>query len=261
METQASSVALRLGAQVVFRGRQPLSQILASSEAGLGYVLRRVSLRNGSAELRHEICDGEGGRLYTNPRMWPLIVDRFSEPLVRAVRGPPGEPPLGTVVDAMAGLGGTALRLADTCGPACRLVAVEVSSPLACLMEHGMQRLAGHGEVWSEAASRVEVVQADAQDFLAAWAAGNGAGAELPDVVYLNPCLDVTRPSKEDLLLHKLACLKPVGREMFEAAVACAQRRVAPWFQLRSIRISGGFHGCTYTMYFSLRQYLCTVSS
>eukprot|EP00419_Tripos_fusus_P014349 CAMPEP_0172749122 /NCGR_PEP_ID=MMETSP1074-20121228/146595_1 /TAXON_ID=2916 /ORGANISM="Ceratium fusus, Strain PA161109" /LENGTH=173 /DNA_ID=CAMNT_0013581007 /DNA_START=58 /DNA_END=574 /DNA_ORIENTATION=+ len=148
--------------------------------------------------------------------------DVRAQPLVRAVAPDCNlESPL-RIVDAMAGLGGTALRMAHACGRGCHVTASEVSAPLACLLHFGLQRLASQGEDWSEPAQRVEALCADAEDFLRE----RGRTGPSFDVVYLNPCLDISALSKEDLLLQRLARQLPVTQETFEAAVACASRRV-----------------------------------
>lgn len=223
LEAQAEDVSRRLGAPFVRRGKRSLRDICGESSSGMAYLIRRVQRKNQDVEIRHEICDGLGGRVYANPRMWSIVKDVMGQPLMQAI-APRGQPLPESVIDATAGLGGTSLRIAHACGPSCHLTACEISAPLACLLDQGMRRLAAQGEAWSEAAARVEVVRADAGDLLRSRAAGRGA--DRPDVVYLNPCMDVSKPSQEDAFLHRIASLRPIARDVFEAAAACARRRV-----------------------------------
>ncbi|CAK0829641.1 unnamed protein product, partial [Prorocentrum cordatum] len=222
IEAQAAEVSARLGARLVVRGRRPLLDVLAESRSGLAYLVGGANWKE-RAEVRHEICDGRGGRVFVNPRMWRIIPDVMRQPLIQAV-APAGEPPPGDVVDATAGLGGTSLRIAHACGARCRLTACEISAPLACLLDFGLRRLAAQGEEWSEPASRVRAVHADALELLSARALA--PPADRPDVVYLNPCMDLGSASAEDAFLHRVASLRPIAQDVFEAAVACARRRV-----------------------------------
>lgn len=228
---QAEEVCKTLGAPLEVRRKQSMKAVAAKASSGLVYLVRRVKRRDEAIEIRHEICDGDGNRLYANPRMWRLVKDPAQQPLIRAV-APADEDPPAWVIDATAGLGGTAMRIAHACGSACKVTAVEICAPLACQLHYGLHRMASQQEPWSDAASRVAVVNADAKDFLRGLAERRQAGCETADVVYLNPCMDVGRPSKEDLFLHRIANLMPISREAFEAAAACARRRVV----LRSMR-------------------------
>eukprot|EP00747_Dinoflagellata_sp_TGD_P221781 gnl/TRDRNA2_/TRDRNA2_93564_c0_seq1.p2 gnl/TRDRNA2_/TRDRNA2_93564_c0~~gnl/TRDRNA2_/TRDRNA2_93564_c0_seq1.p2 ORF type:complete len:123 (+),score=15.98 gnl/TRDRNA2_/TRDRNA2_93564_c0_seq1:125-493(+) len=86
-----------------------------------------------------------------------------------------------------------------------------------------MQRLAAQGRDWSKAASQIKVVAGDAAEILRQMAAN---GQECPDVVYLNPCMDLRHRSPEDAMLHRLASLEPISSEAFEVARECAKSRV-----------------------------------
>ena len=143
---EAAEVGHRLGVAVVPRERQTLAALFAQSGAERAY---RVT---GDGErVRHEIRRADdGSRLFVNPRQWPRGWNGRT-PLSRAICSE-GEPPPRLVVDACAGLGGTAMRIAHVFR--CGVTAVEISPPLACLLHYGLRTLAGEARPWSEAASR-----------------------------------------------------------------------------------------------------------
>merc|ERR1719265_2839598 len=122
---QAAEASEFLGAPFEERCGLSMKALAAKASSGLVYVVRRVQRRDGVFEPRHEICDAQGNRVYANPRMWPLITDPAAQPLMRAIM-PPGEAAPHWVIDATAGLGGTAMRIAHACGAPCRVTAVEI---------------------------------------------------------------------------------------------------------------------------------------
>lgn len=139
-------------------------------------------------------------RLFTNPRMWSKVKTSTgfgAAPLARAIC-PEGEPPPLRVLDGTAGLGGTAIRLSETFGLSCEVTAVEASAPLACLLDYGLRRLAVQDRAWAAAAGRVRVEHADAAAHLAN-SFGENSKLPRPCVVYLNPCMDLARPSNSRL--------------------------------------------------------------
>jgi len=222
MLEQVLEVSRRIGAEYIPRRTQKLHHLCARAASGIAYVIKKADTRDGTALPLHELCDAEGSRLFTNPRMWPLVRDKRNEPLLRAIA--PLDRPLPTrVVDATAGLGGTAVRIAHSCGERCKVIAVEISAPIACQLDYGMRRLASQGAEWSEAAARIEVVHADAATFLRTQSIQDVD--ERAGVVYLNPCMDL-RSSREDAFLHKIASLKPIAEEAFSIAMDHATSRV-----------------------------------
>ena len=223
MLNEARYVSHRLAAPLLPRGDLSIAKLLDSVGVEHGYVVAR---ENGGTAVRHELVRRTSDRrLFVHPRQWRLAqAAGFREaPLARALW------PVGDVceprhiIDATAGLGGTALRIAHTFG--CRVTAVEVSAPLACLLEHGMRSLASQAKPWAPAARRVDVVHDDAAAFLAA-AAAAGEPSALPDAVYLNPCMDVRRKDEEDAFLQEVARCSPISAECLESALTAATRRV-----------------------------------
>ena len=165
-------------------------------------------------------------RLFTNPRMWSKVKTSTgfgAAPLARAISREDEPPPL-RIVDGTAGLGGTAIRISETFGPSCEVTAVEASTPLAVLLEYGLQRLASQPTAWAAAAGRVRAVHADAAEYLERLAGDQAA--RRPCVVYLNPCMDLARPSEEDRFLHKVARLSPISELCLATARRVATRRV-----------------------------------
>eukprot|EP01079_Euglenida_sp_SAG-EU17-18_P012536 gene12536-2287_t len=227
MLRDAQEVAGNLGARLVPREQHTVAKIFECHAAEHMYMVGR----DKHAALRHELRRRrDGQRLYANPRMWRFFKGASSErampPLAKAILGGDPAPP-AHVVDATAGLGGTALRIAHITG--CHVTAVEASGPLACLLKYGMPRLAqqvnmrsGAREGWAEAAERVHTVHADAADFFES----RMPALRVPCVVYLNPCMPLPKQSTEDEFLHQVACLQPISERCLRGALALARRRV-----------------------------------
>ena len=229
MVDEAIAVSIRLGAPYQPRGEGSIQRALHATNADFGYVVARE--RCGTA-ARHELCRrSDGQRLFVNPRMWqPVTASGFGNaPLARALC-PPGRRPPIHIVDATAGLGGTALRMAHTFG--CLVTAVEVSAPLACLLDFGMKSLAKQPKPWAEAARSISVVHADADSYLAHLATAqhadgrSSASPAQPCAVFLNPCMDIRRKGSEDVFLQQLARLTPISSSCLQSALAAATRRV-----------------------------------
>ena len=185
------------------------------------YLVARTT--NNHFAARHEVGRRQDScRLFAHPRNWPQSKGTGFEnlPIARALRLP-DEPPPSLVMDATAGLGGTALRISEAFG--CRVSAVEVSAPLALLVKYGMARMAAEEKSWSAAAARVSVIHADATDALKGIVEGR---EPRPCAIYLNPCMDLCKPAKADLFLHELARLQPVSELCLHMAVEAAERRV-----------------------------------
>lgn len=222
---EARDVAHRLSAPLVSRDDASIPRLLNEAGVQFAYI---VSRRHGTSAVRHELVRRDDARrLFVHARQWRLAkASGFRQaPLARALC-PPGESlsPAAHIVDATAGLGGTALRISHTFG--CPVTAVEVSAPLACLLDYGMRSLAAEAKPWAAAAGRVSVVHGDAAAYLA-----NGVGSSVgpsspPDAVFLNPCLDIPRKDTEDAFLQQVARCSPISSECLEAALAVATRRV-----------------------------------
>ena len=201
-----------------------LTRLLDAHGVQFAYVVARVN-GGGSTEVRHEIRRrADSQRLHVHPRQWRWMRRFASQPLARAICAE-GEAPPASVVDATAGLGGTALRMAEGFGPACRITTVEKSAPLACLLSFGMRTLAAQPKPWAPAASRITCVHADAANYFEELVAA-GSGPARPEVIFLNPCLDLRRQDPSDLFLQELAELAPISARCLHSAMEVATRRV-----------------------------------
>ena len=137
------------------RSSTSLKRILGDVGVEFAYVVAREP---GGTAVRHELCRRvDDRRLFAHPRQWRQAqASGFREaPLARALCPPGAAEPLH-IIDATAGLGGTALRIAHTFG--CRVTAVEVSAPLACLLEYGMRSLAAQQAKIDEAQARLDSI-------------------------------------------------------------------------------------------------------
>lgn len=225
MLDEARDVSARLGAPLVPRDDRSVASVLDASGGAFCYVVARETRADVRTPIRHELARrADGRRLFVNPRMWRLATASGfrATPLARAL-APPGAPAPTHVIDATAGLGGTALRISEAFG--CAVTAVEVSAPLACLLDHGMRSLAQQPKPWAKAAQRVAVVHADAEDYLERVASAK-QGPGRPCAVFVNPCLDVRRMDDEDAFLQQLARLAPISDSCLEHALAAATQRV-----------------------------------
>jgi len=134
-----------------------------------------------------------------------------ADPLRKAVGG------AATVIDATAGWGADAARMA---GWGCRVTAVEKHPAVAALLLHA------HAECPdADVRARMTVVHADSVEYLRA-----AAAADAPEVVYLDPMYPPPAKSaaaKKPLTMLRLLAGPPGDhRPLFEAALACARRRV-----------------------------------
>lgn len=223
MLEQAQQVSARLGAPLVQRKDLSTARLLDGAAVRFGYVVARETRADVATPIRHELVRRtDGRRLFVNPRMWRLAqASGFrATPLARAL-APPGAPTPVHVIDATAGLGGTALRIAHAFE--CTVSAVEVSAPLACLLDYGMRTLAEQPQPWAAAARRVSAVHADASVYLACVPHD---GVSRPCAVFINPCLEVQRLDAEDVFLQQLARLAPVSEGCLESALEAATQRV-----------------------------------
>ena len=216
MLLDARVVSQRLEAPLMLRGNGSLRRLFDESGVEFAYVVAREP---GGTAVRHQICRRSDERkLFAHPRQWrrAQAAGLREAPLARALC-PPGAAEPSHVIDATAGLGGTALRIAHTFG--CRVTAVEVSAPLACVLDYGMRSLAAQDKPWAPAAQRITVVHADADTFL----------ADRPTracAVYLNPCMDVRHKDREDEFLQQVARLTPISSGCIQSALSAAKGRV-----------------------------------
>lgn len=127
-----------------------------------------------------------------------------------------------TVLDATAGLGRDAFRLAYH---GCRVTAVERSPLLFALLQDGLDRAARSREVGEKLGDRLRLIQADARDVLR-----DLSPVSAPDVIYLDPMFPPKQKSalvrKEMRILRRLVGDDPDAGELFELARASARKRV-----------------------------------
>jgi len=136
-----------------------------------------------------------------------------ADPLRKAIGAPPSD--AATVIDATAGWGGDAARLA---GWGYRVTAVEKHPLVAALL------LYAHAQCRdADLRARLTIVHGDSAAYL-------GTVACAPHVVYLDPMYPLSPKSaaakKPLALLRRLAGPPGDNRALLEAALACARRRV-----------------------------------
>jgi 16S rRNA (guanine1516-N2)-methyltransferase len=127
-----------------------------------------------------------------------------------------------TVLDATAGLGGDAFRLAYH---GCRVTAVERSPTLFALLQDGLTRAERVPEIREHLGNRLLLVHADARDLLQRL-----SPPDVPDVVYLDPMFPIRKTSAlakiEMRALRQIVGDDSDARELFELARAVARQRV-----------------------------------
>lgn len=127
-----------------------------------------------------------------------------------------------TVLDATAGLGRAAFRLAYH---GCRVTAIERSPILFALLMDGLERAARVPEIHEHLGGRLRVLHDDARGYLQELAL-----EDAPDVVYLDPMFPETKKSAlvkvEMRILRRLIGDDLDAGELFEAARAVARQRV-----------------------------------
>lgn len=127
-----------------------------------------------------------------------------------------------TVLDATAGLGRAAFRLAYH---GCRVTAIERSPILFALLADGLERAVRVPQIRDRLGGRLLVHLADTNAFLASL-----APADAPDVVYLDPMFPTTKKSAlvkvEMRILRRLIGDDLDAGTLFDAARAVARQRV-----------------------------------
>lgn len=128
------------------------------------------------------------------------------------------------VFDATAGLGRDAFLLASL---GARVTMIERSPVLAALLEDGLQRLAADPELSHIAHAHLQLVQANAIDWLQQQAEDED---NRPDVVYLDPMYP--HRSKSALVKKEMRALRALvgddedAAQLLQAARHCATKRV-----------------------------------
>lgn len=220
----ARAAAGRRGLEFVERGREPLEAVAARHAADALLVVgsRRVSLWLEGTE--HRWTAGMGAL-----RVKRLLEGERPAPAARGAPGTGDAPPQtrdlfleaaglrpgDEVLDATLGLGMDALVASAVVGPAGRVVGIERSPALAALTAEG---LAQHA---SEAARRIEVLAADADDVL------SRLPARSFDVVVFDPMF--RRPRRQPPgfeLLRRLGDPRPLAAVTLARARLVARRWV-----------------------------------
>ncbi len=127
-----------------------------------------------------------------------------------------------SVIDATAGLGRDAFVLASL---GCRVTMVERSEIVAALLEDGLRRAAENREIGSWITERMQLIHADAVEWMNAL-----AEEKFPDVVYLDPMFPHKQKSalvkKEMRLFQKLVGYDENEGALLDAALRIAIKRV-----------------------------------
>ncbi len=169
-------------------------------------------------------ADGLWLRDGRDPKRKPLQPS-FSLPALRVTRREPLARALGrkvhTIVDATAGLGGDALRLA---GLGCTVIALERSPWIAALLDDTLERHRASTGALADMAGHITLIHADAREFLA-------RPGERPDAVYIDPMFPAKRRKsaavrKELVWLRELAGDDTDAEALLTAALAAARERV-----------------------------------
>lgn len=195
----------------------------ASDDMRLTRTPERLELRSrrpgGPGPLYADFVDGPLG--YARRR------NRFGL-LFQAVGFRRGRP---TVLDATAGLGADAFRLAYH---GCRVTAIERSATLFALLQDGLARAERVPEIHQHLADRLRLVHADARDVLRHMSGTAALDGHLPDgapdVVYLDPMFPPRKSSAlvkiEMRILRRLVGDDADAGELFALARAVARQRV-----------------------------------
>ncbi len=219
----ADEITRRRAAELAAQFGLPLDDASANDELteSAGADQLRLVVTPERLELR---CGARGGPgpLYVDfvrgPMGYARRRNRFGL-LFQAVGFRTGRP---TVLDATAGLGRDAFRLAYH---GCRVLAFERSPVLAALLADGLERALRDAEIGEHLQDRLQVRQADARDYLRAL-----APADAPDVVYLDPMFPPKKKGAlvkvEMRILRQLVGDDPDAAELCDLARAVARQRV-----------------------------------
>lgn len=208
LQGEAESLAARWGIPLVSKSSAPLQlqlsaehlQLVEVSDDAPGPVY--VDFIGGAVGHRHHFGGGRG------------------QTIAKAVGLKGGINP--SVVDATAGLGRDAFVLASL---GCHVTLLERSAVVAALLDDGLQRAAHDPEIGTWIGKRMQLVHADAIEWMNAL-----AEPDFPDVVYLDPMFPHRQKSalvkKEMRLFQKLLGFDERGAELLQAALRIATKRV-----------------------------------
>jgi 16S rRNA (guanine1516-N2)-methyltransferase len=202
-------------------------RIEPGGEARAELLLTHYALTTAGAPAGLQIVStAEGLQLHdaADPSRKPLRLD-YPPAMLRVTRREPLARALGrtarTVLDATAGLGGDALRLA---GLGMTVTACERCPAIAALLDDALTRWRAGAGPLAEMAGRITLVHADAREWLARL-------SRIPDAIYIDPMFPPKRRKsaavrKELHWLRALAGDDPDAGELLRAALAVAGERV-----------------------------------
>lgn len=186
---------------------------LGVCEAGADDAAFLLAESEGALDLRPP---GEHGRPGIRAVLPPDAGGGRRDPLVRAFG-----PRVGTIVDATAGLGGDAYRLARA---GYDVVAVERHPVVHALLADGWRRACAGDEVPAEIAARLQIRFGEASEALAA-STGQGLGVFV-DPMYPPPRRASARPRRALQVLRALLADDADAAEIVAQARECAARVV-----------------------------------
>lgn len=207
---RAREVARRCAAPYVERRKDSLSRMRRQAQVEWIY---QVALD------REEITGPSGLPLIVHPGRFYLKRDSgMTHPYVRALR-PLGTPEVPWVLDLTLGLAGDALHAAWALDA--KVVGLEGSAPLSCLLEAGLRHMSMRRRGFARPASRVEVHHSDALSYLSALPEGAAP------VVALDPMFETPLAAPPDYaLFREFALDTPLSAELLHEACRVAARRV-----------------------------------
>ena len=222
LQRHAAQLAAQLGLPLVPAADPAYDLLLTVTAERLEL---RSTQRGGPSPLYVDFVGG--------PLGYARRLNRFGL-LFQAVGFRTGRP---TVLDATAGLGRDAFRLAYH---GCQVTALERSPILFALLQDGLDRAARVPEIQEHLGDRLRLLLGDARSFLqqlaaqktcAAAAPGGGSSPpDVPDVVYLDPMFPPPKksalPKVEMRILRQLVGDDPDAGELFDLARPVARRRV-----------------------------------
>lgn len=193
--------------------RMPLTGTRAIDALASGETLYVVG--RSRDELR-----GADGTLFVNQGLLrPRLHNGVDHPLIRALTD--GEPAT-CVVDGTLGLAGDALHIAGTLE--CRVVGIEASPALSCLLEEGIARMAGERDPVARCAKAIELHHGDCAEVMATFPADSA------DAVLLAPMYDSPEKAAPGFqLLRSVAVHDPLSQRQLHAGLRLAPRVVVKW--------------------------------
>lgn len=207
----AQTLAVRLGAPLVERGRRSLDSLCA--EYGVDTVL--VAAKGGP------VVHTPGGEYFFHLSMAELRINNLKDGKPDHMIAAMGLAPGMSVLDCTLGLATDAAVASFVAGGEGRVVGLDASAVIAAITGYGLAGFASGRPDVDAALRRIEVVHVDYNDYL----------ASLPpaafDVVYFDPMFRAPVAASSSLRpIRHLADPRPVSPEAVAAARRVARRRV-----------------------------------